>query len=97
MMRRLMFDRFLAFAQPASDESVLDVGVTSDRSYESSNYLEAWYPNKHQLTAFGLDERCVNGAPLTRIRSVLRARVDKRWQLCRVDSAIARGSCPVAL
>ncbi len=56
MMRRRMYERFLAVARPAGSETILDVGVTSDRSYESSNYLEAWYPIKHRLTACGLDD-----------------------------------------
>jgi hypothetical protein len=32
------------------------VGVTSDRTYTSSNYLEAWYPAKSAITAAGLDD-----------------------------------------
>jgi hypothetical protein len=35
---------------------VLDVGVTSDRGYDHSNYLEAFYPHKHRITAVGLDD-----------------------------------------
>jgi len=38
-----MFARFLADTAVGADDAVLDVGVTSDRSYEASNYLEAWY------------------------------------------------------
>ena len=55
-MRRRMYDRFVAVARPTAQETILDVGVTSDRSYVSSNYLEAWYPHKHRLTACGLDD-----------------------------------------
>jgi hypothetical protein len=55
-MRREMYDRFVAVARPAAHETILDVGVTSDQSYESSNYLEALYPLKHRLTACGLDD-----------------------------------------
>ena len=39
-----------------ASETILDVGVTSDRTYESSNYLEAWYPNKGAITAAGIDD-----------------------------------------
>jgi len=54
--RRRMFDRFLArFALPNPARSLLDIGVTSDRSYEASNYLEAWYPYKDRVTAAGID------------------------------------------
>jgi hypothetical protein len=56
VMRRRMYERFLERVGPAERETILDVGVTSDRSYESSNYLEAWYPVKHRLTACGLDD-----------------------------------------
>ena len=54
--RRRMFDRFLArFTLPNPVRSLLDIGVTSDRSYEASNYLEAWYPYKDRVTAAGID------------------------------------------
>ena len=55
-MRRRMYERFLAYARPTEAESILDVGVTSERSYGASNYVEAWYPHKHRLTACGLDD-----------------------------------------
>ena len=54
--RRKMFDRFLADTLVAAGESVLDVGVTSDRTYQASNYLEAWYPHKNMVTAVGIDD-----------------------------------------
>jgi hypothetical protein len=55
--RRRMFDRFLeAFNLPYEDAEILDIGATSDRSYEASNYLEAWYPHKHRVTASGVDD-----------------------------------------
>jgi Methyltransferase domain len=54
--RRKMFARFLADTAIAASETVLDVGVTSDRSYQASNYLEAWYPHKHMVTAAGIDD-----------------------------------------
>jgi ubiquinone/menaquinone biosynthesis C-methylase UbiE len=55
-MRRRMFERFLATCRPAPDDSVLDIGATGDRSYEHSNYLEAWYPHKARITAVGIDD-----------------------------------------
>jgi SAM-dependent methyltransferase len=54
--RRKMFARFLADTGAAATDAVLDVGATSDRSYEASNYLEAWYPHKHMVTAVGIDD-----------------------------------------
>jgi hypothetical protein len=54
--RRKMFARFLADTGVADDERILDVGVTSDRTYQASNYLEAWYPHKKMVTAVGIDD-----------------------------------------
>jgi ubiquinone/menaquinone biosynthesis C-methylase UbiE len=54
--RRQMYRRFLELTRIYPSDSILDVGVTSDQSYESSNYLEAWYPHKHLITAVGLDD-----------------------------------------
>jgi SAM-dependent methyltransferase len=54
--RRRMFDAFLSATEIAPSETLLDVGVTSDTSYRSSNYLEAWYPYKDKITAVGIDE-----------------------------------------
>lgn len=51
-----MFSRFIEMLAPSPGETVLDVGVTSDRSYEASNYLEAWYPDKGAITAVGMDD-----------------------------------------
>jgi ubiquinone/menaquinone biosynthesis C-methylase UbiE len=51
-----MYERFLIEAKVGRNDSVLDVGVTSDRSYSSSNYLEKWYPEKSKITAIGTDD-----------------------------------------
>jgi ubiquinone/menaquinone biosynthesis C-methylase UbiE len=53
--RRKMFRAFLVTGVAASD-TILDVGATSDRTYDHSNYLEAWYPHKSKITALGIDE-----------------------------------------
>src|SRR5215208_3581960 len=54
--RRRMYDRFVTATGVVSEDTLLDVGVTSDRTYESSNYLEAWYPYKGKITAAGIDD-----------------------------------------
>jgi hypothetical protein len=54
--RRRMYARFLESAAVSERDSILDVGVTSDRSYTSSNYLEAWHPWKDRITAAGIDD-----------------------------------------
>jgi Methyltransferase domain len=51
-----MYERFLFDARVAVGDKILDVGVTSDRSYSHSNYLEAWYPEKRRITAVGIDD-----------------------------------------
>jgi hypothetical protein len=55
-MRWRMYQRFLRATSIGPEHSVLDVGVTSDRTYASSNYLENWYPYKNKITAVGLDD-----------------------------------------
>jgi ubiquinone/menaquinone biosynthesis C-methylase UbiE len=54
MQRRKMFEAFLALGLGATD-TVLDIGATGDRTYDHSNYLEAWYPHKARITALGID------------------------------------------
>jgi hypothetical protein len=55
-MRAGMFAAFMQEFAPQPSETVLDVGVTSDQSYSSSNYLEALYPYKDRITAAGIDD-----------------------------------------
>jgi len=54
--RRRMYEIFLDKTSIQPAETLLDVGVTSDQTYESSNYLEAWYPYKDRITAVGIDD-----------------------------------------
>lgn len=54
--RRVMFDAFVREAAAIPSDLVLDVGVTSDQTYDHSNYFEAWYPNKASITAVGIDD-----------------------------------------
>jgi len=51
-----MYDLFLERTSIQPSETLLDVGVTSDQTYESSNYVEAWYPCKEKITAVGIDD-----------------------------------------
>jgi hypothetical protein len=55
-MRRSLYARFLSSVEPQSQETILDVGATSDQVYDFSNYLEAWYPYKSRITAVGIDD-----------------------------------------
>lgn len=54
--RLKMFALFLERTAICRNDTIVDVGVTSDRTYEHSNYLEAWYPHKEQITAVGIDD-----------------------------------------
>jgi hypothetical protein len=54
--RRRMYRRFLERTAIQPAETLLDVGVTSDQTYEASNYVEAWYPHKNRITAVGIDD-----------------------------------------
>jgi hypothetical protein len=51
-----MYTRFIKTTAIQPQETLLDVGVTSDQTYDASNYLEAWYPYKNKITAVGLDD-----------------------------------------
>src|SRR4051812_13928548 len=55
-VRSEMFGAFMAALGPGPEDMVLDVGVTSDQTYSSSNYFEALYPWKARITAAGLDD-----------------------------------------
>lgn len=54
--RRKMYLAFTELTGVGLADTILDVGATSDRTYDHSNYFEAWYPYKHKLTAVGLDD-----------------------------------------
>jgi ubiquinone/menaquinone biosynthesis C-methylase UbiE len=54
--RARMYKRFIHNTAIKPEETLLDVGVTSDQSYRASNYVEAWYPYKNKITAVGLDD-----------------------------------------
>lgn len=55
-VRSRMFEAFIREFTPLHSETILDVGVTSDQSYSSSNYFEALYPHKDRITAAGIDD-----------------------------------------
>lgn len=54
--RRRMFARFLETMTPGQEDTIADIGVTSDREHTHSNYLEAWYPHKPKVTAVGMED-----------------------------------------
>jgi hypothetical protein len=54
--RRKMFAAFVEAMRPEAGDSILDLGVTSDRSHDHSNYFESWYPHKDRVTAVGVED-----------------------------------------
>jgi ubiquinone/menaquinone biosynthesis C-methylase UbiE len=52
--RQKMYRRFVELFGAGPDTTILDVGVTSDRTFANSNYLEAWHPHSNRITALGL-------------------------------------------
>jgi methyltransferase family protein len=55
-VRERMFATFMSQFAPACDETVLDIGATSDQDYSASNYFERLYPYKERITASGLGD-----------------------------------------
>jgi hypothetical protein len=55
-VRARLFALYMAEFNPAEADEVLDLGATSDRSYDTSNYFEALYPYKHRIIAAGIDD-----------------------------------------
>src|SRR6516225_10086148 len=72
--RRRMFKRFDQIFRTGSQQTIVDVGVTSNETYALDNFLEVLYPNKEQITAVGLEdgshlERKYPGLRFVRVQS----------------------------
>jgi ubiquinone/menaquinone biosynthesis C-methylase UbiE len=50
-----MFGVFLSVTGIQQQDTVLELGATSDQTYSHSNYFELWYPYKNRITASGID------------------------------------------
>ena len=59
--RRRMYERFLSKTKVDVVDKILDVGVSVDVTYETSNYLEQWYPDKSAITAVGIHDAAYLG------------------------------------
>jgi hypothetical protein len=51
-----MYRDFIDECGVSGDNTILDIGVTSDQSYSSSNHLETLHPQEHKITACGIDD-----------------------------------------
>lgn len=83
--RRRMYERFLRDVAIRNDDSLLDVGVTSDRSYEASNYVEAWYPYKDRITALGIDDASFLEQQYPGMKFVQASGLDMPFEDCSFD------------
>ena len=54
--RRKMYAAFVKTMELGEHDTIVDVGATSDQTYDHSNYLEAWRPWKAGITAVGVDD-----------------------------------------
>jgi len=54
--RRVMYRTFVNCLDVGPHSTILDVGVTSDRTFENSNYLESWHPYPRMIVALGIDD-----------------------------------------
>jgi SAM-dependent methyltransferase len=55
-VRKKMFQAFMDYFQPGPETTVLDVGVTSDDSFQESNYFEQLYPYPQRITCVGTED-----------------------------------------
>ena len=55
-VRQSIFRTFMDVMQPGSCTRVLDVGVTSDRRHQESNFFERLYPYPHNITCVGTED-----------------------------------------
>ena len=53
--RKTMFNKFMQIMQPQPHYKVLDIGVTSDNTYQESNYFEKMYPYTSQIICIGTE------------------------------------------
>ena len=55
MRQRLkLYNLFMQASAAEPEDSLLDLGVTSEECYVANNYIEDLYPYKHRITAAGL-------------------------------------------
>lgn len=51
-----MFQRFVRTFGTGSQQTIVDLGVTSNETYALDNFLEVLYPSKEKITAVGLED-----------------------------------------
>jgi SAM-dependent methyltransferase len=51
-----MFRAFMEYFRPGPEATILDIGVTSDDSFQESNYFEQLYPYPQRITCVGTED-----------------------------------------
>ncbi len=54
--RRKMYGAFVQSMSLNDSDLIVDVGATTEQTYDGSNYLEAWYGRASQITAVGIGD-----------------------------------------
>ena len=68
--RKRIYDLFTSLMQPTLSSSILDLGVTPDRTLPESNFFEKLYPYKHKITAAGVEDASFLEKDFTGLRFV---------------------------
>jgi hypothetical protein len=84
-VRAKMYRDFIDSCEVWPDATILDVGVTSDQSYSSSNYLEALHPRKDKITACGIDDATFLERLYPGVRFVFGNGLDLPFKDCSFD------------
>lgn len=64
------FSRFMQWAQPTAETTILDVGIT-DSVWRYSNYLEMWYPYQDKITGLSLENSPVFSQAFPKVNVVI--------------------------
>jgi SAM-dependent methyltransferase len=54
--RQKMYTHFMKVTSPSENSNLLDIGVTPDTSLPESNFLEKWYPWKHNIVMTSVED-----------------------------------------
>src|SRR5579883_3403710 len=91
LQRRGMFEKFLRACGVQPTDTIIDVGATSDQTYEHSNYVEAWYPHKRQITAVGIDDASFDFAHSSAVIEHVGSRAQQAQLLCELWRVCRKG------
>lgn len=87
--RRAMFDLFMRELDVTPDSTVIDIGVTPDRSLEDSNAFEKFYPWTNRITATSFEDASVLETEFPGLRFVQTDGVELPFQDDEFDIAFS--------